>query len=77
MEVGQPAEAVPQRGAGASRTPFDRVILGQVDVGVRQGLLDADPARLAPTPQGQRFLNDLLTLFLRDAGQAAPYATET
>ena len=44
---------------------------------VRQGLLDADPARLAPTPQGQRFLNDLLTLFLRDAGQAAPYATET
>ncbi|MCG9097630.1 radical SAM family heme chaperone HemW [Laribacter hongkongensis] len=44
---------------------------------VRQGLLDTDPARLAPTPQGQRFLNDLLTLFLRDAGQAAPYATET
>ncbi|MCG9064832.1 radical SAM family heme chaperone HemW [Laribacter hongkongensis] len=44
---------------------------------VRQGLLDADPARLAPTHQGQRFLNDLLTLFLRDADQAAPYATET
>ena len=46
MEVGQPAEAVPQRGAGASRTPFDRVILGQVDVGVRQGLLDGAEGRV-------------------------------
>jgi oxygen-independent coproporphyrinogen-3 oxidase len=29
-----------------------------------RGLLEADPARLRPTPQGQRFLNDLLELFL-------------
>lgn len=29
-----------------------------------QGLLDADPALLRPSPKGQRFLNDLLTLFL-------------
>jgi oxygen-independent coproporphyrinogen-3 oxidase len=31
-----------------------------------QGLLEADPARLKPTVQGQRFLNDLLGLFLAD-----------
>jgi oxygen-independent coproporphyrinogen-3 oxidase len=29
-----------------------------------QGLLETDPARLKPTLQGQRFLNDLLELFL-------------
>ena len=29
-----------------------------------RGLLEADPARLRPTLQGQRFLNDLLELFL-------------
>ena len=31
-----------------------------------QGLLEAPPARLMPTLQGQRFLNDLLALFLAD-----------
>ncbi|SMB22857.1 putative oxidoreductase [Sterolibacterium denitrificans] len=30
----------------------------------RQGLLTVDHERIAPTPHGQRFLNDLLTLFL-------------
>ncbi len=30
----------------------------------RLGLLGTDPARLQASPQGQRFLNDLLTLFL-------------
>jgi oxygen-independent coproporphyrinogen-3 oxidase len=29
-----------------------------------QGLLQADPARLAATPKGQLFLNDLLQRFL-------------
>jgi oxygen-independent coproporphyrinogen-3 oxidase len=29
-----------------------------------RGLLEADPARLRPTLQGQRFLNDLLEMFL-------------
>ena len=33
---------------------------------VERGLLDPDPTRLRPTLQGQRFLNDLLTLFLRE-----------
>ncbi|MCK9509834.1 MAG: radical SAM family heme chaperone HemW [Pigmentiphaga sp.] len=31
---------------------------------VERGLLDADPTRLAPTPLGWRFLNDLQSLFL-------------
>jgi coproporphyrinogen III oxidase-like Fe-S oxidoreductase len=31
-----------------------------------QGLLERDPTRLRPTLSGQRFLNDLLTLFLAD-----------
>jgi oxygen-independent coproporphyrinogen-3 oxidase len=30
----------------------------------RRGLLEADPAVLAPTPLGRRFLNDLQALFL-------------
>ncbi len=29
-----------------------------------KGLLETDPARLRPTPRGQRYLNDLLELFL-------------
>ncbi|MGH6629039.1 MAG: radical SAM family heme chaperone HemW, partial [Burkholderiales bacterium] len=29
-----------------------------------RGLLESDPLRLRPTPQGRRFLNDLLQLFL-------------
>lgn len=32
----------------------------------RAGLLEADPARLQPSARGQRFLNDLLQLFLAD-----------
>jgi oxygen-independent coproporphyrinogen-3 oxidase len=31
----------------------------------RRGLLNRDPGRIAPTKQGQRFLNDLLEIFLR------------
>ena len=37
----------------------------------RKGLLDPDPALLAPTPLGRRFLNDLQALFLPDAGTPA------
>ena len=33
----------------------------------KRGLLHRDAQRIAPTPQGQRFLNDLLEIFLRDA----------
>ena len=38
---------------------------------VRRGLLDPDPARLAPTPLGRRFLNDLQALFLPEAATPA------
>ena len=34
--------------------------------GQRRGLLTMDAATIAPTPQGRRFLNDLLQLFLPD-----------
>jgi oxygen-independent coproporphyrinogen-3 oxidase len=33
----------------------------------RRGLLFRDHQRIAPTQLGQRFLNDLLEIFLRDA----------
>lgn len=33
-----------------------------------RGLLEEDPLKLRPTPRGQRFLNDLLQIFLRDKG---------
>jgi oxygen-independent coproporphyrinogen-3 oxidase len=33
----------------------------------RRGLITRDFERIAPTPLGQRFLNDLQALFLRDA----------
>jgi len=32
----------------------------------RRGLIERDYAHVAPTPLGQRFLNDLQELFLRD-----------
>ncbi len=35
----------------------------------RQGLLEVSSARIAPTLHGRRFLNDLLGLFLPDAGR--------
>ena len=33
----------------------------------RRGLIERDPERIAPTPLGRRFLNDLLQLFLAEA----------
>jgi len=36
---------------------------------VQRGLITRDHARIAPTPRGQRFLNDLLQLFLPPAGR--------
>jgi putative oxygen-independent coproporphyrinogen III oxidase len=49
----------------AERTglPFS-VVARAVEVATRKGLLEADPARLQPTPLGRRFLNDLQALFL-------------
>jgi len=38
----------------------------ELDEAVRRGLLRRDHQRIAPTRHGQRFLNDLLQIFLRD-----------
>ena len=39
----------------------------ELDEAERRGLLERDHQRIAPTPLGRRFLNDLLALFLHDA----------
>ncbi|HLC07876.1 MAG TPA: radical SAM family heme chaperone HemW, partial [Methyloceanibacter sp.] len=41
-------------------------ILRELDEAERRGLIERDHARIAPTPLGRRFLNDLLQLFLRE-----------
>ncbi|NMG02779.1 radical SAM family heme chaperone HemW [Azoarcus taiwanensis] len=46
------------------------VIADRIDQAVAAGLLAADPLTLRPTEQGQRFLNDLLALFLPEAEAA-------
>jgi len=40
-------------------------ILRELEEAERRGLIERDHARIAPTPLGRRFLNDLLQLFLR------------
>jgi oxygen-independent coproporphyrinogen-3 oxidase len=56
---------------GVSATLFEErtglplvVCRAALDKARSQGLLEADPSRLKPSLQGQRFLNDLLELFL-------------
>jgi oxygen-independent coproporphyrinogen-3 oxidase len=39
-------------------------ILRELENAERRGLIERDHARIAPTPRGRRFLNDLLQLFL-------------
>ncbi|GGY14520.1 radical SAM family heme chaperone HemW [Paludibacterium paludis] len=41
-------------------------IARELESAAKQGLIDIGADRMAPTLKGQRFLNDLLTLFLRD-----------
>jgi oxygen-independent coproporphyrinogen-3 oxidase len=41
-------------------------ILRELENAERRGLIERDHARIAPTPLGRRFLNDLLQLFLRE-----------
>jgi putative oxygen-independent coproporphyrinogen III oxidase len=41
-------------------------ILRELESAERRGLIERDHARIAPTPLGRRFLNDLLQLFLRE-----------
>ncbi|HZW25804.1 MAG TPA: radical SAM family heme chaperone HemW [Gallionella sp.] len=43
------------------------VIRRELEQAEQRGLLVRDGTRIAPTVQGQRFLNDLLEIFLRDA----------
>ncbi|MGL1832019.1 radical SAM family heme chaperone HemW [Rhodocyclaceae bacterium SMB388] len=52
----------------AARTGLPLALIRQqLDDAIAQGLLEADPRDLRPSPRGRRYLNDLLTLFLRDA----------
>ncbi|MGH8633885.1 MAG: radical SAM family heme chaperone HemW [Burkholderiales bacterium] len=41
-------------------------VLRELGEAERRGLIERDHARVAPTPLGRRFLNDLLQLFLRE-----------
>jgi coproporphyrinogen III oxidase-like Fe-S oxidoreductase len=54
----------------AERTgvPLD-TILKELDEAERRGLIARDHLRIAPTPLGQRFLNDLLQIFLPDRAE--------
>jgi putative oxygen-independent coproporphyrinogen III oxidase len=42
------------------------VVLRELEEAERRGLIERDHARIAPTPLGRRFLNDLLQIFLRE-----------
>jgi putative oxygen-independent coproporphyrinogen III oxidase len=42
------------------------VVRGELEEAERRGLIVRDHLRIAPTPRGRRFLNDLLQLFLKD-----------
>ena len=51
----------------AERTGYPLAIVAKaLDEGVRRGLLDADPLRIAATELGRRFLNRTIELFLPD-----------
>ncbi len=55
----------------AARTGLSlSVIAAQIDAAITTGLLADDPLTLRPTEKGQRFLNDLLALFLPEADAA-------
>jgi oxygen-independent coproporphyrinogen-3 oxidase len=49
-------------------------VLQQLNAAERRGLITRDHQRIAPTALGRRFLNDLLQVFLRETGAAAPAA---
>jgi coproporphyrinogen III oxidase-like Fe-S oxidoreductase len=40
-------------------------VVRELDEAERRGLIARDHARIAPTPLGRRFLNDLLQIFLK------------
>ena len=45
-------------------------VLKELDLAERRGLIARDHLRIAPTPLGQRFLNDLLQIFLGELAHA-------
>jgi len=49
--------------------PLTAVLRGLEEAG-RRGLIERDHERIAPTPLGRRFLNDLLQIFLNQKGAA-------
>jgi oxygen-independent coproporphyrinogen-3 oxidase len=52
----------------AERTGFPLALVARpMEEGVRRGLLEGDPTRIAATALGRRFLNRTLQLFLADA----------
>ncbi len=61
LNAGFPAALFEER-AGLPLT----AVLRELDEAERRGLIARDHARIAPTPLGRRFLNDLLQLFLRE-----------
>jgi len=66
LNQGFPARFVAER-AGV---PLTAVLRG-LDEAERRGLLERDHERIAPTPLGRRFLNDLLQIFLGNAPREA------
>ncbi|MBI3043468.1 MAG: oxygen-independent coproporphyrinogen III oxidase-like protein [Betaproteobacteria bacterium] len=47
-------------------------VLRELEEAERRGLVERDHARIAPTPLGRRFLNDLLQIFLRGPARSVP-----
>jgi oxygen-independent coproporphyrinogen-3 oxidase len=52
------------------------VILRELEDAERRGWIERDHARVAPTPRGRRFLNDLLLLFLAPIKQVPDPVTQ-
>ena len=51
----------------AERTGYPLALVQrEIGAAVARGLIEPDPARIAPTALGRRFLNDLQAIFLRD-----------
>jgi len=64
LNQGFPARLFEER-AGMPLT----AVMRELDAAERRGLIERDRARIAPTPLGRRFLNDLLQIFLiKEAG---------
>jgi oxygen-independent coproporphyrinogen-3 oxidase len=66
------AEGVPSS-LFAERTGFPfSLVTREIEIAVRKGLLEPEPAFVKPTPLGRRFLNDLQMLFLPDTKRDQP-----